>query len=234
MADEHEDKKDVDQTTDDEKKNTSESAGEGETASEDKPVEGSAEPAAAEDDPKEGEQDEATAKPKAASDAAKTKTSEQKPPPKADRREAEPAEPDPTDALKQGLGLLWQAAKGAARDLRKDADKAGVGKVVEDAGRGLEAAVTGVARGLEQLVAKVQPPPPKYQEPGEWKAPSAGSKSAKEKKADESGDVSAQADTDKKSEAAQPKAKDEPAGKDETAKSDDSSKGARIALDDDE
>ena len=71
------------------------------------------------------------------------------PPPKA-RQELPPA-----DALVQGLGLLWQAARGAAEGLNKRVEKAGVERTIGQAGQAFENAATTALRGLEQVVRSV-------------------------------------------------------------------------------
>jgi hypothetical protein len=69
---------------------------------------------------------------------------------------------DPRDDFKQGLSLLWRAARQTADDIRKDLDRTDVGKAIDDAGRELYRAATHVVGRIGAELGKVQPPPPRY------------------------------------------------------------------------
>lgn len=64
------------------------------------------------------------------------------------------------DDLKEGLGLLWRAARKTATEIRKDLDRSSVGKAVDDAGRELVRAASNVVGFLGAELKKVQPPAP--------------------------------------------------------------------------
>jgi hypothetical protein len=67
---------------------------------------------------------------------------------------------DPDDAkddLKQGLGLLWRAARKAATVVRKDLDRTNVGRAIDDAGRELVRAASNVVGRLGAELKKAQP-----------------------------------------------------------------------------
>lgn len=61
---------------------------------------------------------------------------------------------DPKDDLKQGLSLLWRAARKTADDLRKDLDRSDVGKVIDDAGRELVRAASNVIGRISAEMSK--------------------------------------------------------------------------------
>jgi hypothetical protein len=63
----------------------------------------------------------------------------------------------PADQVKEGLGLLWSAARQAAGGIREELDRTQVGKSIDDAGRELGRAVTNVATRLGAELKKVQP-----------------------------------------------------------------------------
>ncbi|WP_437589233.1 hypothetical protein [Sorangium sp. So ce1000] len=75
---------------------------------------------------------------------------------------SEPDRDDPKEDLKQGLSLLWRAARKTADDLRKDLDRSSVGKAIDDAGRELVRAATNVVGriGAELSKGPPQAPPP--------------------------------------------------------------------------
>jgi len=70
-------------------------------------------------------------------------------------------DPRPAEAFKQGLGLLWQAARSTADEIRREVDKGRVGEALQQAGRELERAATQASGVVEQLIGKVRPPDPK-------------------------------------------------------------------------
>ncbi|WP_437763188.1 hypothetical protein WMF27_42330 [Sorangium sp. So ce281] len=74
---------------------------------------------------------------------------------------SDPDRDDPREDLKQGLSLLWRAARKTAVDLRKDLDSTNVGKAIDDAGRELVRAATNVVGriGAELSKGPAQAPP---------------------------------------------------------------------------
>jgi hypothetical protein len=83
--------------------------------------------------------------------------------------------------LKQGLGLLFRAASKAATGLRKEIDRSGIGKSLDDAGRELARAASNVVGRIGAEIKKVpgvsdeprKPSPPAPDDPG-YKAPPPG------------------------------------------------------------
>jgi len=72
---------------------------------------------------------------------------------------------DPADQFKQGIGLLWRAAVGAASSVKKEMDRTDLGRSIEDAGRELARAATNVASRISsELGKKVERP---WERPGE-------------------------------------------------------------------
>jgi hypothetical protein len=63
---------------------------------------------------------------------------------------------DPKEDLKDGLGLLWRAARKTASGLRKDLDRTNVGRALDDAGRELVRAATNVVTRLGSELKKAQ------------------------------------------------------------------------------
>lgn len=72
---------------------------------------------------------------------------------------------DPTENVKQGLGLLWKAAKKVAKDVRKDVNVANVSNTIEEAGREIARAATNVAEKVGEEIDKIRPKEPEYAEP---------------------------------------------------------------------
>ncbi|MGK4008607.1 hypothetical protein WMF31_38725 [Sorangium sp. So ce1036] len=68
---------------------------------------------------------------------------------------------DPKEDLKQGLSLLWRAARKTAGELRRDLDRTSVGKVIDDAGRELVRATTNVMSRLGAELSKGSAPAPR-------------------------------------------------------------------------
>lgn len=74
----------------------------------------------------------------------------------------------PVDELRQGFGHLFRAARGAVRTLKREVDKAEMGKAFEDAGREIVRVAGNVKARVEDEIAAVtkakpagsQPPPP--------------------------------------------------------------------------
>jgi hypothetical protein len=75
---------------------------------------------------------------------------------------------DPAEQLKQGLGLLFRAARGAASGVRKEMDRSKLGRSIDDAGRELVRAATNVVSRIGSELQKSVPPHerPRHDEPG--------------------------------------------------------------------
>ena len=77
--------------------------------------------------------------------------------------------------FKQGLGLLFKAAREAATGFKKEVDRTGIARSLDDAGRELARAATNVVGRIEKELKKVQPGEPTYakaedpQDPQPWK-----------------------------------------------------------------
>ncbi|AUX48084.1 hypothetical protein SOCE26_096120 [Sorangium cellulosum] len=74
---------------------------------------------------------------------------------------SDPERDDPKQDLKQGLSLLWRAARKTAVDLRKDLDRTSVGKVIDDAGRELVRAASNVVGRIGAELSKGPSPAPR-------------------------------------------------------------------------
>ncbi len=72
---------------------------------------------------------------------------------------------DPAENVKQGLGLLWKAAKKVAKDVKKDVTVSTVSHTIEDAGREIARAATNVAEKVGEELDKIRPRDPDYAEP---------------------------------------------------------------------
>ncbi|MBW2458833.1 MAG: hypothetical protein JRI68_30315 [Deltaproteobacteria bacterium] len=70
-------------------------------------------------------------------------------------------EPRPGEAFKQGLGLLWKAAKSTADELKKEVDKGRVSGALSSAGQELEKAAGQAAKAVEQFIGRMGPGDPK-------------------------------------------------------------------------
>ncbi|EYF04046.1 hypothetical protein [Chondromyces apiculatus] len=70
---------------------------------------------------------------------------------------------DPKDDLKQGLGLLWRAARKTATGLRQDLDRTQMGRALDDAGRELVRAASNVVGRLGDELKKRQVPGAEYE-----------------------------------------------------------------------
>ncbi len=55
---------------------------------------------------------------------------------------------DPVEKAKAGFGEAWKAAKSAADGVKKEIEKAGIAKTIDDAGREIARAATSVASHL--------------------------------------------------------------------------------------
>lgn len=85
-------------------------------------------------------------------------------------------EDEPVKQLAEGIGMLFKAAKGAAKGIKKELDKTTVGKVFEDAGREFARAATNV---VEQVSAEISgkkkhdshAPPPQHHDEAAPAAP---------------------------------------------------------------
>lgn len=97
-----------------------------------------------------------------------------------DHEESDHDGPRETEAakehLKQGLGLLFRAAREAATGFKKEIDRTSIAKSIDDAGRELARAANNVVGRIEQEIKKVQPGDPGYikrsdpQDPQPWQA----------------------------------------------------------------
>jgi hypothetical protein len=76
--------------------------------------------------------------------------------------EAPKPEPDPAAAAKQAAGLLWQAARGVATEIKREVEKAGLKDHIKAAKTEIDTAIRAAAKELDEYIAKVQPPPPGY------------------------------------------------------------------------
>jgi hypothetical protein len=82
---------------------------------------------------------------------------------------------DAKQHFKQGLGLLWRAAREAATGFKKELDRSGLAQSIDTAGREFARAATNVAQRIEKEIKKVQPGEPSYakaddpQDPQPWK-----------------------------------------------------------------
>jgi hypothetical protein len=92
-----------------------------------------------------------------------------------DDRERRSETEEAKEHFKQGLGLLFRAAREAATGFRKELDRTNIGKSLDDAGRELARAATNVVGRIEKEIKKVQPGEPSYmrredpQDPQPWK-----------------------------------------------------------------
>lgn len=93
--------------------------------------------------------------------------------------------------LKQGLGLLFQAAREAATGIKKELDRTDIGKSIDDAGRELARAANNVVGRIEKEIKKVQPSEPSYaakkpddpQDPQPWRHGSPDAQAEEKRKA---------------------------------------------------
>ncbi len=80
---------------------------------------------------------------------------------------AEPGQPEasPADTFKQGMGLLWKAARATVDEIKTEVNNGGVTDSLKQAGRDLEDAANQAAKALESFVERVAPPqdPPAQQ-----------------------------------------------------------------------
>jgi hypothetical protein len=61
---------------------------------------------------------------------------------------------EPAEQLKQGIGLLWRAARGAAVGVKKEMNKTELGRSLEDAGREIARAASNVVDRLAGEITK--------------------------------------------------------------------------------
>jgi hypothetical protein len=94
---------------------------------------------------------------------------------------AEP--PPPGEAFRQGLSLLWQAARGTADEIKREVDKGGVTDALKHAGRDLEEAANAAAKTLEGFIERVGPQGD--HKPYEWPTGGTADTKASEKKSDD-------------------------------------------------
>ena len=72
---------------------------------------------------------------------------------------------DVAENVKQGFGLLWKAAKQAAKGVKRDVTATTVSKTIEDAGREIARAATNVAEKVGTEIKKIAPHEPDYVKP---------------------------------------------------------------------
>lgn len=72
---------------------------------------------------------------------------------------------DPAEQFKQGIGLLFRAALGAASGVKKELDRTDLGRSIEDAGRELARAATNVVERISSEIGKKPERP--WERPGE-------------------------------------------------------------------
>lgn len=72
---------------------------------------------------------------------------------------------DPAEQFKQGIGLLFRAALGAATSVKKELDRSDLGRSIEDAGRELARAATNVVDRISSEIGKNPERP--WERPGE-------------------------------------------------------------------
>jgi hypothetical protein len=82
----------------------------------------------------------------------------------AEQERSAEEEPRPGEAFKQGLSLLWKAAKSTADELKKEVDKGRVSGALTQAGQDLENAATQAAKAVEDFLGRMSPPEPKMDE----------------------------------------------------------------------
>jgi hypothetical protein len=105
--------------------------------------------------------------------------------PEAASHEAPSLEPErAADAFKQGLGLLWKAARAAAGEIKHEVEKGGVSEALQQAGKELETAASHVGKALDDFVARATPggAKPNYQE--QWPPNPTAEQQAKQVDAD--------------------------------------------------
>jgi hypothetical protein len=72
---------------------------------------------------------------------------------------------DAAENAKQGLGLLWKAAKKAASGVKREVTATTVSRTIEDAGREIARAASNVAEKVGAEIKKMQPKDPEYAGP---------------------------------------------------------------------
>jgi hypothetical protein len=76
-------------------------------------------------------------------------------------------QPDPKVAFKRGMGLLWQAARTVAGDVKREVEKAHVKESLQQAGKEIEQAAAEAAKALESFIGRAGgEPKPDYTD--EW------------------------------------------------------------------
>ena len=83
--------------------------------------------------------------------------------------EKAPEPEEPGKQFAEGIGMLFKAAKGAAKGIKKELDRSNVGKAFEDAGREFARAATNVVEHVSAEISgkkrpESQPPPPPERE----------------------------------------------------------------------
>jgi hypothetical protein len=95
---------------------------------------------------------------------------------------AQGEEQDPKVAFKRGVGLLWQAARTVAGDVKREVDKAHLKESMQAAGKEIEQAASEAAKALEDFIGRVAPEA-KPEGTDEW-PPADAKKDVKPKQAD--------------------------------------------------
>jgi hypothetical protein len=76
-----------------------------------------------------------------------------------------PEQPErPGEAFKQGISMLWKAARSAADEIKREVERGGVTDALRQAGRDLETAASQAARAIEGFMDRVGPGDPKTSE----------------------------------------------------------------------
>lgn len=75
----------------------------------------------------------------------------------AGEREPGGKERPPSEQVKEGLGLLWKAARQTASSVQKELDKSSLGKSLEEAGREVERAISNVGKRIGEELKGAQP-----------------------------------------------------------------------------
>ncbi|HZO13643.1 MAG TPA: hypothetical protein VFB62_10300 [Polyangiaceae bacterium] len=78
-----------------------------------------------------------------------------------DKEQADGTPERPSETFKQGISLLWRAARSAADEIKREVEKGGVTDALRQAGRDLENAASQAARTLEGFIERVGPGDPK-------------------------------------------------------------------------
>lgn len=86
------------------------------------------------------------------------------------------AEASPADTFKQGMGLLWKAARSTVDEIKTEVNRGGVADSLKQAGRELEDAANQAATALESFLERMAPqarPPAQQGRPADTAPPTA-------------------------------------------------------------